>query len=94
MHFGLLTIHFKLYSCNTLKDKRSLLRPLENRLSEEFNVSIAESSFQDSHRDAELTLGLVNNNAAYIQAEFSRITVWMENHFPDLLMYDQKLEIM
>ena len=33
--------------------------------------------------DAELTIGLVNNDPAYIQAEFSRIETWIESYFPE-----------
>lgn len=94
MHIGLLTIHFKFYGCNSLKEKRSLLRPLEHRLSRQFNISIAETGYQDNHADSEMTIGLVNNNPAYIQAEFSRIQSWIESYFPDLVIYEQKLEIM
>ena len=93
MHFGLLTLQFKLFGCNSLKEKRSMLRPLEHRLSKQFNFSIAETGYQDSHEDAQITLGLVNNNSAYIQSEFSNIEKWMEKNYPELTIYDQKLEI-
>lgn len=93
MHFGLFTIHFKLNGCSSLKEKRSLLRPLEHRLSRQFNISIAETGFQDNHGDSELTVGLVNNDPRYIEAEFSRIEAWIESYFPDMLIFDQKIEI-
>lgn len=94
MHVGLLTIHLKFYGCNSLKEKRSLLRPFEHQLSKQFNISIAETGFQDNHSDSEMTIGLVNNNPAYIEAEFSRIQSWIESYFPDLLIFEQKVEIM
>lgn len=93
MHVGLFTIHFKLYGCNSLKEKRSMLRPLEHRLSRQFNISIAETGYQDNHSDSEMTIGLVNNNPAYVQAEFSKIQSWIENYFPELMIFDQKIEI-
>ena len=92
MHFGLLTFHFKLYGCNSLKEKRSLLRPFEHRLSKQFNISIAETGDQDSHENSEITLGLVNNNSAYIHSEFAKIQKWIENYYPKFTIYDQKLE--
>lgn len=94
MHFGLLTFSFKIYGCKSLKDKRSVLLPFESRISKQFNISIAETGSQNSHQDSEYTIGLVNNNPAFIQAEFSRIEKWMVSHFPDLVIYDQKIEIM
>lgn len=93
MHFGLLSIHIKLEDCNSLKEKRSLLRPLEHRLSRQFNISVAETAYQDDHSDSEITIGLVNNNPKFIQSEFSKIIAWIENYFPDLLIFDQNIEI-
>jgi uncharacterized protein YlxP (DUF503 family) len=93
MHVGLLTLQFKLYGCNSLKEKRSALRPLEVRLSKQFNISIAETGYQDSHEDAQITLGLVNNNSAFIQSEFAQMEKWMEKYYPEFTIYDQKLEI-
>jgi uncharacterized protein len=93
MHFGLLTLQFKLYGCNSLKDKRSILRPLEHRLSKQFNISIAETGYRDSHEDAQITLGLVNNNSAFIQSELAKLEKWMEKYYPEITIYDQKLEI-
>jgi uncharacterized protein YlxP (DUF503 family) len=93
MHFGLLTSQFKLFGCNSLKEKRSALRPLKHRLSKQFNITIAETGYQDSHEDAQMTLGLVNNNSAFIQSEFAQMEKWMEKYYPELTIYDQKLEI-
>jgi uncharacterized protein YlxP (DUF503 family) len=93
MHFGLLTLQFKLYGCNSLKEKRSVLRPLEHRLSKQFNISIAETGYQDNHEDAQITLGLVNNSSAFIQSEFAQTEKWLEKYYPELTIYDQKLEI-
>ncbi|MBA4419881.1 MAG: DUF503 domain-containing protein [Anaerolinea sp.] len=89
----MLTIHFELGAVQSLKDKRSQLRHMENRLSRQFNISIAETGLQDSHTNALITLGIVNNNPAFIQAEFSRIISWIETHHADLVMIDEKLEI-
>jgi uncharacterized protein len=93
MHFGLLTLQFKLYQCNSLKEKRSLLRPLEHRLSKQFTISIAETGYQDSHEYAQITLGLVYNNTAFIQSELATLEKWMEKFYPEITIYDQKLEI-
>jgi len=94
MHFGLLTISLKIYGCKSLKEKRGHLLPFENRISKQFNITIAETGYQDSHQDSQITIGLVNNNTAFMQAEFTRIEKWIESHYPDLTIYDQKLEIM
>lgn len=93
-HFGMLTIHFELGDIQSLKDKRGLIRHLEARLSRQFNISIAETGLQDSHSSALITLGIVNNNSAFIQAEFSRIITWIETYHANLVIFDQKLEIL
>lgn len=42
-------------SASSLKDKRAVLRSLEDRLHNEFNVSVAETAHQDLWQRAELT---------------------------------------
>ncbi len=93
MRIGVLTMHLHLSGCSSLKEKRSLIKPVEERLHRQFNVTVAEVDFQDCHSEAMLAVGLVNNNAAYIQSYISSILEWMDRYFPDLYIQEQHLEI-
>ncbi|UOQ85618.1 DUF503 domain-containing protein [Gracilibacillus salinarum] len=40
-------VEFILYECHSLKDKRSVLKRIQNRLTKQLNVAIAEIDYQD-----------------------------------------------
>ena len=47
MVVGLITWELHLDGCQSLKDKRQILRSLKDRLHQRFNVSAAETDHQD-----------------------------------------------
>jgi uncharacterized protein YlxP (DUF503 family) len=59
MAVGLLTLHFHLPGCASLKEKRSRIKPILARLHREFNVSAAELARQDAWQEAVLACALV-----------------------------------
>jgi uncharacterized protein YlxP (DUF503 family) len=54
-----LTWELQIPGCRSLKEKRMVVRSLRDRLRHRFNVSVAETGFQDIHDRAELTAALV-----------------------------------
>ena len=46
-------------SCHSLKDKRSVLKPLTNGLRKALNVSVAETGHQDAWQRAEIACAVV-----------------------------------
>lgn len=93
MRTGILTIHFHIAGCSSLKEKRSRIKPLQERLHRQFNITVAEVDFQDMHQDAVIAIGLINNNAALIQSYMSGVLDWIDKYFPDLTIQDQSIEI-
>ena len=55
----ILTWELRIPGCRSLKEKRTTIRSLKDRLRRRFNVSVAETAFQDVHDQAELTVALV-----------------------------------
>ena len=53
--------------CASLKEKRSVVRSLKDRLRRRFNVSVAETGLQDVHDRAELSLVLVTNDRRFAE---------------------------
>lgn len=94
MHIGLLTIHFRLDYCHSLKEKRSLIKPLQERAHRQFNCSIAEVDHQDAHQCAVIAFGMINNSAQVLDACFSDLVHWIEINFPDLVIQEQNLEML
>lgn len=93
MPIGLLTLSIDIPGCQSLKEKRSRLKPLLARLHREFNISVAEIGAQDHWSQAILACALVNCDLAHIQRSLQVIPAWIEQHWPDIQITDEHLEI-
>ena len=91
---GLLTLHFSLPGCASLKEKRGRIQPLIHRLRREFNLSVAEMGLQDKWQETLITCGMVGNDAAYLQSALETVRKWAEAHWPDGDVLDTKIEIL
>ena len=54
-----MTWELHLGGCQSLKDKRRILKSLKDRLHQRFNVSVAETAHHDRWQHAELACGVV-----------------------------------
>src|SRR3989442_14298149 len=57
-----MTWELHLAACQSLKDKRQILKSLKDRLHRRFNVSAAETDHQDLWQRAELTAAVVSTD--------------------------------
>lgn len=79
--------------CESLKDKRSRLKPLLARLHREFNLAAAEVDLHDVWQSAELALVTVANDSALVQAELQHIVRWIERNRPEVEIVDAPIEL-
>jgi uncharacterized protein YlxP (DUF503 family) len=93
MPIGLLTLHFLLPGCASLKEKRGRLKPLMARLHREFNISVAEVDHHDSYREALLACAVVSNNAVHNQQVLQKVIAYIESNWPDLPLVSEKIEL-
>ena len=91
MHVGTLTIELHIPGCDSLKEKRSRLKPLLARLHKEFNISAAEIDAHDRHRVAVVSCAMVSNDARHIERVLDKIPRWIEKHRPDLQIVDDQM---
>jgi uncharacterized protein YlxP (DUF503 family) len=75
-----LTWELSLPGCSSLKDKRSVIRSLRDRLRDKFNVSVAETGLQDVHERAELTIAVVATDGHYAESVFQKADLLVEDH--------------
>ena len=90
---GVLTIHFHLPSCSSLKEKRGRIKPLIARLHREFNVSVAEVDLQDKWQEAVIACAMVGNGRGHLESALRNVAKWMEGNWPDGDVIEQKIEI-
>ncbi len=62
-----------LEGCTSLKEKRSILRSLKDRLCNRHNVSVAETAHQDSWQRAELCAAIVSSDRKLAQQVIGRV---------------------
>jgi uncharacterized protein YlxP (DUF503 family) len=90
---GILTIQLLLPGCTSLKEKRSRLKPLLSRLHREFNISTAETDFQDQWQQAIIACTVVSNQKVFNQQCLQKVTHFIETHFDQLEILNQEIEL-
>jgi uncharacterized protein YlxP (DUF503 family) len=93
MPVGLLLLYLHLPDCNSLKEKRSAIKPILARLHRDYNVSAAELARQDAWRYAELGCAIVSNETAHIQTVLQQVTRSIETNWPNVELVDQHINI-
>lgn len=68
---AVVTWELHLAGCQSLKDKRRVLKSLKDRLHQRFNVSVAETAHQDLWQRAELTCGVVSTDRRHAESVLS-----------------------
>lgn len=66
--------------CRSLKEKRSVVRSLRDRLRSTFNVSVSETGLQDVADRAELSLALVASDGRMAQSVLEKTDRFVEEH--------------
>ena len=59
MVIGVISWELEIFGCQSLKEKRSVVKSLKDRLHDRFNVSAAETAHQDVWQRAQLTACVV-----------------------------------
>ena len=68
MPVGVLTLEIQLPYAHSLKDKRSVVQSLRNRLRARFNVAVAELDHQDVWQRATLGVTSISNSQALLES--------------------------
>lgn len=66
--------------CASLKEKRSVIRSLKDRLRTRYNLSVAETAYQDVHARAELSVALVATDAHYATSLLDKADHLVQTH--------------
>ncbi len=74
------TWELSLPGCMSLKEKRSIVRSLRDRLRSKFNVSVSETGMQDVHARAELSIALVASDGRLAESVLDKTDRFVEAH--------------
>ena len=73
LFISLLTIELLIPWARSLKDKRSAVRGLKDRLRSRFNASVAEVDYQDKWQRAVLAVCVVGNDKRQLESDMGRV---------------------
>lgn len=93
MIIGAVCVRLYLPGCHSLKEKRSVLKPLLARLHREFNVAAAETDLQDVWQSAELAVVAVANQGTHVEIDLRHIVDWIEHNRPEVEVVDASFEL-
>jgi hypothetical protein len=65
---GVISWELHLAACQSLKDKRAVLKSLKDRLHHRFNISVAETAHHDLWQRAELTASVVSTDRVHAES--------------------------
>jgi uncharacterized protein YlxP (DUF503 family) len=66
-------IKFKLYGVSSLKEKRSIVKSIINRIKKKFNISIAEIDYNDSHLWAQIGFSIIGNDSRIVNSKLDKV---------------------
>ncbi len=72
MIIGTVRCELHIYHVNSLKAKRSVLKSLQTRLKQRYNLSVAETNYHDVWQRAELSIVTVANERIACERELHR----------------------
>jgi uncharacterized protein YlxP (DUF503 family) len=93
MVVGTMRITLTLFESASLKDKRSVVRRVRDRVGNRFNASIAEIELLNDTEHAVLGIACVSNESAHAHAQLMKILAFVEKLRLDAEVSDIETEI-
>jgi uncharacterized protein len=93
MVIGACLIEINLPGLGSLKEKRSVLKPLLSRIHKEFNVTAAEVDLHDAWQATTIGVATISTSAIHAQNLLNNLVDWIENYRPDLEVVDHYVEL-
>lgn len=85
-------IKFRLFDVASLKSKRRIVKSITGRLRNRFNITVAETDFNDSHDWAEVGFAAVGNDAGRVNATLDKV-LNMADDMGLAMIADSEIEI-
>jgi uncharacterized protein YlxP (DUF503 family) len=66
-------IKFRLFDTNSLKGKRKIVKSIIQRIRNNFNISVAETDFNDSHDWLEIGFSMTGNDSRVMNSKLDNV---------------------
>lgn len=94
MVIGVCHLDLHIPNNHSLKGKRSVIRSVVARVSQQFNVSIAELDDQDVWQSAHLGVCCISNDSAHAHRQLELVLRWLEQNRPDVEVVGCQIELL
>jgi len=92
MVVGICSISLLIHESQSLKAKRQVIKSLQEKVRNRFNVSMAEVGDNDVWQRAEIGMAAVGNDRAFINSVIDKVVNFIENlHVAEII--DHRIEI-
>lgn len=88
---AVLTVQLNLPGCNSLKQKRSILKRLINQLQREFNLSVAELDRLDDRDSAVIACASLSNDPTHSRQVLQNAIRFIQDKFRDLEIIEDQI---
>lgn len=75
---GILELELHLPAAQSLKQKRSVIKSLKDKLQARFNISVAEVAHLDKWQLAAIAIAHVSNDESYLESKFEKIYAFID----------------
>ena len=79
MIVGSISWQLSIPDCRSLKEKRTVVRSLKDRIRHRFNVSVAETDHQDVWTRAEVSVALVATDGRFAESVLDKIDRFVQD---------------
>ena len=93
MHIAVLQFTLEIPYAESLKDKRSVVKSLKDRVRRHYNVSVAETDDLDNRTVATLGITMVGTDVAYLNGAMDKLLKTIDG-YRDAELSDHQLEIL
>lgn len=93
MNVGVCKLSLRLPENTSLKDKRRILKSLISRVSNKFNVAVAEVDNEDKWQLATIGICCVSNDRRHANEIMSKVVTFIMNSHLDAEILDYEIEI-
>ncbi len=92
MIVGILTVELRIPESLSLKDKRMILKSLKDKISNRFNVSVAEIDGRDKWQTSVLGMAYIGTEKVHVDQALSKIVDFIKEYRQaDLINYNTEL---
>lgn len=92
MIVGTLRLRLVLRGAHSLKDKRRVIKSLKDRMANKFNISVAETDYQDEWQQSELGVATLGTDTPFVQSSLTHVATFV-SHFGGVELVGREQEI-